>query len=283
MLLLANFIAPTVIQFLSVRSLVWFGNTCSLHSAVVLREVQRRGDAIAAIKAKVARLVALTGSNETTCKNIAMAMELAGQGRRLIDNDVKFHNKICTNELRCNDGGGHQPVGEDGYDWRDFDLFFKERMKFLPGDYPQESGSLYIMPLCFYLPPEGKSQNPSSTEAVNEAYEMTIHVRHAEDVMGSNYLYDFSMCKDNWEQLNYKEPLSKFTLPGAGLFTGFVEGMVCNLTGHRKIDSFRIAVRTVYFKRHLSRDCLWYTLHRADKLEALIKSKEDTNLEEDPD
>jgi hypothetical protein len=57
-------------------------------------------------------------------------------------------------------------------------------------------------------------------EAVNEAIEMAIHVRHAEDVMKSLYLYGYNMCKDNWEQLNHKEPLRKFTLPGTELFTG---------------------------------------------------------------
>ncbi len=119
MLLLANFIASTVIHFLHVRSLVRFGNTCLLHSAVVLREIQRRVGVIAAIEAKVARLVALTSSTEHTCKNITTVMELVDQWRRLIDNEVKFHKKICTNELCCNDGDGHQPVNEDSYNWRD--------------------------------------------------------------------------------------------------------------------------------------------------------------------
>ena len=98
MLLLADLIALTAIHFLGVCSLVRFGNTCLLHSVVVLREVQGRGGIIAAIKAEVARLVALTGSAKPTRKNITMAMELADQGRRLIDNEVKFHEKICTND-----------------------------------------------------------------------------------------------------------------------------------------------------------------------------------------
>jgi len=280
MLSLADFIAPTIVQFLGVRSLVRFGDTCSLHGAVVSREVQRRRGVIAATEAEVARLVASADSAEPTRENITTAMELADQGRRLIDDEIELHEKICTNELRCDDGDGHQPVDEDGYDWRNFDLFREERMKFLPGDHPRESGSLYILPLCFYLPPEGESRNPS-VEAVKETCTMAYRVWHAEDMMGS--VYDLNDCTDNWDRMIYKEPLWKFTLPGAGLFTGFVEEMACDLAGHGKIDAFRIAARKLYFERPLSRDCLWYTLDRADKLEALFKSEEDENLEEDSD
>lgn len=280
MLSIADFIAPTVVQFLGVRSLVRFGDTCSLHGAVVSREVQRRRGVIAATEAEVARLVASADSAEPTRENITTALELVDQGRRLIDDEIELHEKICTNELRCDDGDGHQPVDEDGYDWRDFDLFFEERMKFLPGAISRESGSLYILPLCFYLPPEGESRNPSA-EAVEETCYMAHRVWRAEDMMGS--VYDLNYCKDNWDnwdRMNYKQPLWQFTLPGAGLFTGFVEEIACDLAGHGKIDAFRIAARKLYFKCPRSRDCLWYTLDRADKLEALFKSEEDKNLEE---
>ncbi len=77
--------------------------------------------------------------------------------------------------------------------------------------------------------------------------------------------------------------MRKFTLPGAELFTGFVEDMVCDLTGHKKIDAFWITARNLYLKMPLSRDCLWYTLGIADKLEALFKSEENKILEEDSD
>jgi hypothetical protein len=56
-LAIADFIAPTVVHFLGVQSLLRFGATCKAYQVVVSREVLRRKDYIAEIEGEVVRLL----------------------------------------------------------------------------------------------------------------------------------------------------------------------------------------------------------------------------------
>jgi hypothetical protein len=112
-------------------------------------------------------------------------------------------------------------VDSDEYTWKKLDQFFQERMKFLP-DLPvsvgeREVGSLYVLPMCFYCPPEGESSNPSP-EAIVEATKKAYEVWGAESMMQSVYLgytVNDSTEEEEWDRLDYEQPLRKFNLDGA--------------------------------------------------------------------
>jgi hypothetical protein len=251
---LSSFIAPSIVQYLGVRSLCRFGATSKFHKAVVLGEVERRKKCIAVVEAEVAQLVAAV----PTRMNIITATKLVECTRRLIDDEFDFHDKIGRRELIIDNDSGYM------YDeLRDiFEPFFHERMKFLPGSaWEREVGSRYVLPICFYCPPEGESSNPS-TEAINDQIKMANKVWHANTLMG--YVIDMNCCDDDWDRLEYEQPLRKFNLDGADRFTGFADSCAYHLVRGGMADAFRVAAREVFFKRPGARDCLWYTLEQAD-------------------
>jgi hypothetical protein len=252
----ALFIAPTIVQFLGVRSLVCFGATSKFHKSVLLGEVERRRTCIVAVEAEVAKLVTAV----PTRMDIITATKLVECTRRLIDDELDFHDKIGKRELI---------IDNDEYTWKELDPFFQERMKFLP-DLPvsvgeREVGSLYVLPMCFYCPPEGESSNPS-LEAIVEATKKAYNVWGAESMMHPVYLrytVDDSI-EEEWDRLDYEQPLRKFNLDHSYSFTGFAYEKACELVNDGLADAFRIAAREVFFKRPGARDCLWYTLEQVD-------------------
>jgi hypothetical protein len=100
---LSSFIAPTIVQFLGVRSLVRFGATSKLHKGVLLGEVERRRTCIVAVEAEVAQLLASRPDAVPTRMNIIMATNLVECTRRLIDDELDFHDKIGRRELFIDD------------------------------------------------------------------------------------------------------------------------------------------------------------------------------------
>ena len=153
---------------------------------------------------------------------------------------------------------------DDEYDWKKFDPFLQERKKFLPGS-AGEVGTLYTLPMCFYCPPEGESSNPS-LEAIVEATKKAYNVWGAESMMHPVYLrytVDDSI-EEEWDRLDYEQPLRKFNLDHSYSFTGFAYEKACELVNDGLADAFRIAAREVFFKRPGARDCLWYTLEQVD-------------------
>ena len=263
---LSSFIAPTIVQFLGVRSLIRFGATCRCHNTVSLGEVERRRTCIVAVEAEVAKLVAAV----PTRMNIITATKLVECTRRLIDDELDFHDKIGKRELI---------IDNDEYDWKEFDPFLQERKKFLPGSTGErEVGTLYVLPMCFYCPPEGESSNPSP-EAIVEATTKAYKVWGAEDMMG--YVIEVNCCDDDWDCLEYEQPLRKYSLNGADRFTEFAYEKACELVNEGLADAFRIAAREVFFKRPGARDCLWYTLEQVDLIvieETKIPEEVDTSV-----
>ena len=69
---------------------------------------------------------------------------------------------------------------------------------------------------------------------------------------------------------NFEQPFYKFGLNGAGRFKyECIEDMARDLAWNQdklgSVDAFRIAARKVFFGAPASRDCLWYTIVKADE------------------
>ena len=258
---LHDFIASTVVQFLGVRSLVRFGATCKSHGVVVSREVVRRKKRITTIEVEVIRLMD-SRSAAPPRENVIVATELATRGKLLIDDEIEWiQEKIYTMGLIC-DNNSYEDSVKDG----DFDLFFQERKKFLEGTPFRKAGSLYILPLCFYVPIRGELSNLSE-EAIRQATRLAWRVWDAEDLMQcaiSHFGYHDWVA---FYRLDCGHPFRKFHLPGAELFVTFMEEVAHSLVRHGGTDAFRIAAREVLLEAPESRDCLWYTLERADAFE----------------
>ena len=222
-------------------------------------------------RVEVAQLVAPRPDAVPTRMNIITATKLVECTRRLIDDELDFHDKIGKRELIID----NDMYDDDEYDWKGFDPFLQERMKFLPGSAGErEVGILYVLPMCFYCPPEGESSNPSS-EAVTEATEKAYNIWHAEDMMGC--VFDMNCCDDDWDRLEYEQPLRKFNLDGADRFTGFADSCAYHLVRGGMADAFRVAAREVFFKRPGARDCLWYTLEQVDSIVLQLEIKTKSN------
>jgi hypothetical protein len=161
-LALSDFIAHAVVQFLGVRSLVRFGAACKSHAPVVSREVERRKGCIARAQNEVMRLTMRGLERQSppgvpTRQCISTARKIVQNADRLIYDETPL--RLCCSS----------------------DFFRQERHKFWPGNYhyshPRQetnsvylsevAGSLYILPDCFYFPPQGESSSPT-LEAVED-------------------------------------------------------------------------------------------------------------------
>ena len=262
---LSSFIAPAIVQFLGVRSLVRFGATSKFHMAVMLEEVERRRKQIVAVEVEVAKLIAPRPDNAVpTRMDIIAATNLVECTRRLIDDELEFHHKIGSGEIVID----NYMYDDDEYDWKEFDPFLQERMKFLPGWLAGEQqvgvGTLYVLPMCFYCPPEGESSNPS-WEEVAEATEYAHEIWGAEEdlMQVQDYPWD-------WDRLKYEQPLIKFKIIGSQRFVEFMKEKAGELVWGMA-DAFRIAAREVFFENPDARDCLWYTIEQVDSMSKFTK------------
>jgi len=225
---LSSFIAPAIVQFLGVRSLVRFGATSKFHMAVMLEEVERRRKQIVAVEVEVAKLIAPRPDNAVpTRTNIIEATNLVECTRRLIDDELEFHHKIGSGKIVISSLAND----DDEYDWTEFDPFFQDRMKFFPGSADCQVGSLYVLPMCFYCPPEGESRQHSyyykhinicnpCREEVAEATEYAHEIWGAEEDLMQSVYNERDM---DWDGLNYEQPFRKFNLSGAERFKEFMK------------------------------------------------------------
>ena len=258
---LSSFIAPAIVQFLGVRSLVRFGATNKFHMAVMLGEVERRRKQIVAVEVEVAKLIAPRPDNAVSTRmDIIEATNLVECTRRLIDDELEFHHKIGSGEIVISSLAND----DDKYDWKEFDPFLQERMKFLPGWLAGEQqvgvGTLYVLPMCFYCPPEGESSNPSREE-VAEATEYAHEIWGAEEDLMQVHDYPW-----DWDRLKYEQPLIKFKIIGSQRFVKFMKVKAGELVWEGMADAFRIAAREVVLISPGARDCLWYTIEQVDSM-----------------
>ena len=84
---LADFIAPMVVQFLGVRSLVSFGATSKSHRAALANEVDRRKACIAEVEVEVTNLMALEKQSAKLSAYINRAIYLYGHDEGNYDGD----------------------------------------------------------------------------------------------------------------------------------------------------------------------------------------------------
>ena len=163
-LAISDFIAHAVVQFLGVRSLVRFGAACKSHALVVSREVERRKGCIAAVENEVMRLT-MRGLERQSPPGVPTRQSIS-TARKMVQNVERLINEETPLRLCCSS-----------------DFFRQERQKFWSGNYyyshPRQertnvylselAGSLYILPDCFYFPPQGESSSPT-LEAVEDCY-----------------------------------------------------------------------------------------------------------------
>jgi len=291
-----GFIPSTVVQYLGVRSLVRFGATSKSNKAVVDKEVGRREEEIANIKKQLKILMGADHgerggnkdddqfSNVTTKRsNMTKAMELSNRALRMIDDEIDFQRKLGTREMFWDDCDYYD---SDDFDWAEQDIFYEERKEFVL-DACKPFGSLVMLPECFYCPPEGDICKPSD-ELIKKARKKAVRIWGAEDCMGS--VYERNMDDPNWDRLDYEQPFRKFHLSGASFFTyECMEDTARMMAGRgtdedkMEIEAFRIAARKQVFNTPGARDCLWYTITKADEFlkEALEHSESEGEGEDE--
>ena len=233
-----------VVQYLGTRSLVRFGAVAKSHGKIVSAEVDRRKKIVADIEHQVKTLLGPPDGIHLR-KNVLRASVLVEEARMFIDDEVNLHDKICNPycEMDCS-----------------FDkLFPNERKMFIAESY-KPRGFLHILPLCFYLPPTGKSTSPTEDQ-IAYADRKASWLWGAEDHMQRVY-----ECDQSLPDYDYDQPFRKFEHRLAQFFTcECLCETVAELAEANSIDAFRIAARKQIFRAPAARDCLWYTLYMADK------------------
>ena len=159
----ADFIIPTVMEYLGVRTLIHFGNVCITHRRMRSNEVERRKAYIANIEKEVLRLMrrnvpslsSTSGDDDYeihTRATITKARTLSNQALRLIDDEINvstmFDSRSTWEEYLLIHGS--------------HDFFINERKKF---HRLSTVGSFYILPDAFYFPSVGEAK-PSSKEQI---------------------------------------------------------------------------------------------------------------------
>ena len=193
---LADFIAPTVAQYLGVRSLVRFGATSKPSTLVVNEEAQRRKTRIAEIEEEVKWLMGPQPESVPSRANVTAAKKLAGIAKRMIDDEIDFHKDLSLNELvfnkqYCFRWDKSNNFQHRVYDWRELDFFFSERKKFFcqcdslsDAELP---GSLSILPDCFYFSSYDEAISPCE-ESKQHAERKVNRLWGAEDLMSGRCL-----------------------------------------------------------------------------------------------
>jgi hypothetical protein len=185
---LPDFIIPTLMEYLGVRSLVRFGSTCKQHGGSLSREIERRRACVADVEVEVARLmkdVESTANDDDdfidlpTRANIIAAKTMARHALRYIDDeldlDLIFRGRHPLHFLAWEDYAA--VVGE-----RDF--FFHERKKFLR---LPNAGSLYMFPDVFYFPTNGEDEKSSAAQVI---YHTTLAAKSWVVVQGCDPHHD---------------------------------------------------------------------------------------------
>jgi hypothetical protein len=138
-LALSEFIAPLVVQYLGVRSLVRIGATSKNLRNVVSKEIERRKERVSNVEIAVKRLMTetpvLIDGNvgemimaPPTYNNVEAARKLANDAARLIDDEIYFLLRLWRDEWEFR-------FMQNWFDYpnRENDVFCEERKKFFIG------------------------------------------------------------------------------------------------------------------------------------------------------
>lgn len=162
-------IAPVVMQFLGVQSLLRFSATNQKIHGFLGREVARRKARVAECEATVKTL--LVEPAMPLRANVLLARQLYLEVREWIDNELNWQDRMDD------DGFDHLPMATDK-------LFTEERKYIKTAGYGRGALSTTKMPLCFYVPPEGEMVVLPSDELIAKMRSLAIWVWYAEDHMG---------------------------------------------------------------------------------------------------
>ena len=280
----SGFIAPAVVQYLGVRTLFCFGATSKSNKAVMDKEIERRKAEIADIEMELKTLMGsdhgkriniseahpteLLSSVPITRSNMEKATKLSNYALRLIDDEIDFQRRLGTQEITWEEGDYF--ISDDA-EWSGHeDIFFEARKKFVLDAYKPLCGSLVMLPECFYCPPVGEDSSKPSDDYIKTAYEKVCGIWAGESLMQS--VFEGASYDPNWYRLNYEQPFMKFTFSGAATFTSeYMEEAAIEMAGRgteddrMRIEAFRIAARKRVFSSPAARDCLWYTISKADE------------------
>lgn len=247
---MCDFIAPIVVEFLGVRSLVRFGATSKTHRVVVLNEVMRRRKVVALIEEDVSNLI---GSTHEVMKSnfvrfniprddVNEARALVHTAMRLIDDEIGIIETHPEMERYCCESW------EQDYEWKDTDVFFLERRKFLPLIHSEDViGPMYVFPDCFYFPTQGEISVVSQDDFLNR-------VDQAKTLLDA--INDF--VED----------------PEDGSLDQLIEACAFNLTKNGAIDAFRVAARSIsYIAPSVAPNPLWHVLEFADEFAAFCEKQ----------
>ena len=90
-----DFIVPSVVRSLGVRSLFMFGAVSKPHKTAVSKEVGRRKQRIAAIETEMSLLRPCMHCDGAPVRaSIAEAKELEAEAMKLVDDEINFHDQI---------------------------------------------------------------------------------------------------------------------------------------------------------------------------------------------
>jgi len=163
-----EFIAPLVVQFLGVRSLIRFSMTNKMHNKEVLsNEIARRKQCIAVAETEVKDLL---GNNDPEFvplrEDVEKAKKISEDTLRLIDDEINLHDRIGIHEFQMiwdeDDSEAEEVFFEE-------DFFLEERKKFLlKNGFENKLASLVVLPMNFYCSPTIDPEEVSAGTNNNE-------------------------------------------------------------------------------------------------------------------
>ena len=251
----ADFIAPELVQYLGVRSLMRFGASCKYHANVASNEVARRRRLVSDIEIEVVRLMGATEEPHGVPTRSAYARAAAASARAmsLIDDEVDILRRKMVIKSYYDIWCGWEPE----YKWREYDVFLHERRRFLDYDtfYREHTvGPLHVLPRCFYFPPRRELKRPSP-DMIRKASTLAWQVWANNEGWEDLYTDPYSEDSDMDSPMGHHECVK---------ITAHV--LACD-ANNGMIDAFRIAARGLFFSEPTSRACLWSTIEMADKYE----------------
>ena len=224
-----DFIIPTVMEYLGIRSLIHLGNVCKTHRRLRSNEVERRKAYIANIEKEVLRLMRRnvpslstnSGDDDYEIHTRATIMEartLSNQALRLIDDEINLSTMFDSRST-----------------WEDYvlkhgshDFFINERKKF---HRLSTVGSFYILPDAFYFPPIGEAK-PSSEEQI------LFLMNDASRINGVLVHWDNVLFDDEIESREYVIEL--------------IADVISVQSPYGTIDAYRIAARKLLLEKSYS-------------------------------
>jgi hypothetical protein len=215
---------------------------------VVLNEVIRRRKVVALIQEDVSNLIGSTHEALTLTliprDDVNEARALVHSAMRLIDDEIGILENHPEMERYCCGSW------EEDYVWKDTDVFFLERRKFLPRIRPEDViGPMYVFPDCFYFPTQGEISEVSQDdflEAISRAYHLLDAIK------------DFVDGQDEDETVVDR----------------LIKVCAFNLTKDGVIDPFRVAARSIsYFIPAIAPNPLWHVLDIADAFAAFCEKQ----------